>query len=227
MADRPLSPLEQALQAEREAQKKTPKSYEKTERVLEGTSTWEDDPTRPIYQTDAEVEAAVEAKRKALQADPKMQQQQLAHEFEQARPGMESSAMGAAAGAERRRLAGEMAGIKAGASRKGLLYSGMRQGAEAGARGASDVSLAQQKMDIKRSMSQTSDALKKAPISAGLSVAQAQNTIANQAMDTALSNLRARNESISKFGSSLGKGIGSLMANRGQKPDNSMGEFGG
>lgn len=143
---------------------------------------------------------------------PLRAQQQMSKDFDAQSGAMKDNAFQGVAGAERRRLAGDISGIRAGASSRGLLHSGMRQGAEAGARANSDISLANSRMGINNAVNEQSQKLKEAPIAGGLNVAGIENNIANQAMSQAISNMQNRQSSMSGLGSALGSAAGTYIA---------------
>jgi hypothetical protein len=157
-----------------------------------------------IALTEAEVAEKLKGRRQQMESDPLRAQRLLLKDFEGRAPEMQRQAIEGVAGQERRRLAGELTGIKSGASSRGLLYSGMRQGAEAKARAGSDVNMAEQRQGINQAFNQQRQALKEAPIKSGLNMAQMQSGVADQVMSQALSNMQQRQQSMSGLGSALG-----------------------
>lgn len=157
----------------------------------------------------AQREAAEAADRKANSG--RIAQEQQAKDFEAAAPGLKENAFQGVAGQERRRLAGEMSGIRSGANSRGLLFSGMRQGQEAGAQGTSEVNLAGARQGINNTVNDQIQKYKEAPINTGLHQADVQNNISNQAMSMAISNMQANNSAMSGLGSAIGQGVGTYL----------------
>ena len=155
-----------------------------------------------------------QAKEKAASDSILASQQKAASDFEAAAPGLKDSTFQGVAGQERRRLAGELSGIRGNASSRGLLYSGLRQGSEAKARGESESNLAGQKQGINSAIDEQSQKLKEAPLRSGLSLAEMQNNISNQAMSNALANMQTRQAGYSQMGSAIGQGVGAAMAKK-------------
>lgn len=160
--------------------------------------------TNPVGLSEEEVAEKLQGRRQQMESDPLRAQRLLSKDFERRAPEMQRQAIEGVAGQERRRLAGELTGIKQGASSRGLLYSGMRQGAEAKARAGSDVNLAEQRQGINQAFNQQRQALKEAPIKSGLNMAQMQSGVADQVMSQALSNMQQRQQSMAGLGSALG-----------------------
>jgi len=103
----------------------------------------------------------------------------------------------------------------------------MRQGAEAGARAGSEVRTAQSKADINQALQNQRDTMRQAPIKTGLNIAQAENSVANQAMTQAIANMRERNAGMSAVGSAFGQGIGAYFGSRSNSPDSFQGSGSG
>lgn len=105
---------------------------------------------------------------------------------------------------ERRRLADQMTKINEGASRRGLLYSGIRQGAQAGAQGESAQTLAKTRYGINRGVDETARLLKANAAKAELqSVDQTQN-LEDAIYGNALQNMAMKNRAIGDIFSGVG-----------------------
>lgn len=75
-----------------------------------------------------------------------------AQQFREGIPVLANERMGVEAQGARRELAGNLAGIKQSANSRGLLYSGLREGAEADTRGGYAAALAQRRSQLNQEM---------------------------------------------------------------------------
>jgi len=158
---------------------------------------------------------AAASSEKEQQDKIKAAQEQTADAFAKSAPGLKESTFQGVAGQERRRLAGELSGIRGGASSRGLLYSGLRQGQEAGARANSESGLAAQRQGINQTIDEQAQRLKEAPIKTGLNLAQVESDISNQAMSRAIENMQSRQAAMAGLGSALGQAAGTALAKKG------------
>ena len=161
-----------------------------------------------------EVAEKLAGRKTQIESDPLRAQRMLLKDFESKAPQMQSQAIEGAASGERRRLAGELSGIKSGASSRGLLYSGMRQGQEAKSRAMSDVNQAESRANINNAFNQQRQQLKADPIKTGLNVAQMQSGIADQAMTQAINNMQCRQQALGGLGSAIGQGVGTYFGRK-------------
>lgn len=146
------------------------------------------------------------------QAD-KLRQTQIdtASKLEKDAPEIANRAFGAAAIGERRNLAGQMADIQRGASRRGLLYSGMKQGAEAGAQAGSAARLAQARIGINRDVGQMVQDAKSKVIQGGLDMQSSQQAMEDAVYSKALSNYQSRVAGAGAIGGGLGMVGGAFL----------------
>ena len=96
-------------------------------------------------------------------------------------------------------------------NRRGLLYSGMREGAEQGARGAVAGAYASGMAGAERESANSLEAAKSAYDQVDLATQQEALTRANQAFDTASANNIARLQAMQQLGYGLGR-VGGLVA---------------
>lgn len=93
--------------------------------------------------------AAIEARRKELQnATAANQMATQASSYRSKLPEQQEKLYSSVAGQARRSLAEQLGGVRSGYNRRGLLYSGLRQGAEADLRGQTAAGLAQARQSI-------------------------------------------------------------------------------
>jgi DNA repair exonuclease SbcCD ATPase subunit len=126
-------------------------------------------------------------------------------------PEIAGRAFSSAALGERRKLAEEMSGIKRGAQRRGLLYSGMKQGAEAGAQAGSAARLAQARVDINRNVGSMVQDAKNKVIQGGLDLQAGQQAMEDAIYSQALANYQSKVGAGSAIGGGLGMVAGALL----------------
>lgn len=143
--------------------------------------------------------------------DARKNQIRTVEKLEKDAPEIAGRAYGAAALGERRKLAEEMSGIKRGAQRRGLLYSGMRQGAEAGAQAGSASRLAQARVDINRNVGNMVQDAKNKVIQGGLDLQAGQQAMEDAIYSQALSNYQSKVGAGSAIGGGLGMAAGALF----------------
>lgn len=127
--------------------------------------------------------------------------QKYAKEFREQLPETEQKLIGQLGQETSRGLNKNIQGIREGASSRGLLYSGMRQGAEAGARNQAGGLLARGQQGIKESLRKQAESLDNQAIQSGIDIQQSQQRIADMAYQQALAEMQSEN---SMFGSIMG-----------------------
>lgn len=159
----------------------------------------------------SDIERQKEAYRQKQEEQTRQNQIATTEKLEKDAPEIAGRAYGAAALGERRKLAEEMSGIKRGASRRGLLYSGMRQGAEAGAQAGSAGRLAQARVDINRNVGNLVQDAKNKVIQGGLDLQAGQQAMEDAIYSQALSNYQSKVGAGSAIGGGLGMAAGALL----------------
>jgi hypothetical protein len=121
---------------------------------------------------------------------------------------------GIAANAARDQLNETTKTIRASANQRGLLYSGMRQGQEAGARGRMASILAQQRAEINKEAEDLAAA--KDATAANVGLAGYDNAIkrADDAYNLASQNEIARRKALAQIGEGVGYGFGAMYKKR-------------
>lgn len=155
-------------------------------------------PVDPYEQQRKRYIEALEAQRKKISG--------VASEYEKSMPGMKERAFGAAADVGRKEVGQEIGNIRKGTQRRGLLYSGLREGAEAGAVGDMQSRVASQQSQIADEMENRRQELQDAAAQAGLGKMAAEAGLASGDINMTLQNALARRQAM---GSLLG-GIGGL-----------------
>lgn len=151
------------------------------------------------------------------------QQLQQAKSFRTELPTYKDSQFNAAADASRRALAGEVAGVRRSANSRGLLYSGLRQGAEAAASGNAAAALAKRRVAINQESNDRADALDNQALQSGLAIQGLEQNRLDTAYDRALGRQKAKAAAQSSFASGAGGLLGSL-GKRKQRQDDSFDE---
>lgn len=108
----------------------------------------------------------------------------------------------------RRDLATNMAGVRTASNRRGLLYSGIRQGAEAEAGQSYASNLGAQKQRIKDSTEATADAMESKAIGAGVANQQMMQAQADANYQSALNQRMAKNQMINSLLGTAGSAAG-------------------
>lgn len=134
------------------------------------------------------------------------EQQRQAKEFEKNIPRMGEDIYGQVAKTERKNLAKQMSGVKSDASRRGILYSGIRQGSELEAQASSGSRLATARSGINRDLNNALQEMNDMAMRSGLNIQQQQQGIEDQIMGQALANMQ---NSLSA-GSALGGAVGTI-----------------
>ena len=148
--------------------------------------------------------------------DPKItelrrQQMQQAKDFRQNMPSLQEKAFGNVAARENQRLGQEVKDIQAGSNRRGLLYSGLREGKESGARAASASNLASQRSSINDAYEQKAKQLEMNAIDTAFKQQQSQQQIEDEIYNQALANVASKNAASSALMSAGGQVAGRSM----------------
>ena len=105
-------------------------------------------------------------------------------------------------------------------NQRGLLYSGMRQGAEQGVRGRVATALASGQAQTQRDAENTLTKQKAAFASIGLAEQEKQNQLAQQAFDQSYQNSIARRQAMQQLMGGVGQAAGYYANMQGSKADN-------
>jgi len=140
-----------------------------------------------------------------------------AAEYEKKMPGMKERAFGAVENTGRKQAGEEIKDIRKGTQRRGLLYSGLREGAEAGAIGGMQSRVAQQESQIADEMEGRKQELQEASATAGLNKLAAEAGLATGDVNMTLQNALARRQSMSSLMGGIGGIAGSYLGSRGSK----------
>jgi len=150
----------------------------------------------------------------ALQAQSDKIQANAA-QFEKDLPGMRSRMIGAAGDVERKGANENIQAVRKGASRRGLLYSGLRQGAEAGAVGQANSNIANKTTAINEDLARRQAELQDAAATSGLNVLGAKAGIAGQNFSSAMDKSAQRSKGLSSLMSGVGSVGGSALGGMG------------
>jgi len=145
--------------------------------------------------------------------DPNLTQAQQAmakqaNDFTTNMGGYEKQLGGEAEGQSRRKLAERMGGIEQGASRRGMLYSGIKQAQLGQAQGEEAGNLAEKQRGIRVALGEEQESMQDRAIKAGVNVQQLQQQQADFAYSQAMDRVKGR---IGAIGS-MAKGVGALAA---------------
>lgn len=133
-------------------------------------------------------------------------------EFQEKAPQMQERMQSQAESEAKRGLAENLAGVKQGASRRGLLYSGIRQGAEGALRAQSAGQLAQQKADINTSIQNQIDQMRSGAAGAGFQAYQGAVQQAQNDYNMAMQKYKQKQGQLSAIGGALGMGAGLALS---------------
>lgn len=114
----------------------------------------------------------------------------------------------------RQQLAQQMAGIRAGANKRGLLYGGQRAGAEASAQAQTASNLGAQRAQINQGTEQIATTMEQQAAQAGLQSAQQRQEQLNDSYNKALKKQQEQSAASGALGSALGGGFGSFMGSK-------------
>lgn len=145
-----------------------------------------------------------------------LQQQQVdyAKKFRENLGGMEEQAFRPQRESAVTSLAQQQQNIRAGASNRGLLYSGLRQQDEANAGANTEANLQNKRADINNSFKQSANAFDQQALSSGMQIQQNAQDIQDQLYNQALNQYQQKNGSL--LGSLAGGGIiGSALSSIG------------
>lgn len=143
-------------------------------------------------------------------------QSQLAQDFREQLPHHKNSAMGLATDDSRRDLAKNIADVRSNASRRGLLYSGLRAGAENNAVSQYGSDLARKRAEINSAYDQQADQMDDAAILAGFNNLAITRGAADSEYQAALAQRQGRDAALSGMFSGIGQMGGTMAAkNRG------------
>lgn len=146
--------------------------------------------------------------------DQAAQQKKQADDFKASMPGLNNDIFNSVAKTERGNLAGQLSGIKSRDSSRGMLYSGMHQANDMGARVQSGSRLATAKASINTDLSNHLASMNDLAINSGMQLQQNQqdmnNSIYNQALFNMNQNLALGNSVGSAGGRMAGYAIGSM-----------------
>jgi hypothetical protein len=142
------------------------------------------------------------------------QQGALADQFRTNRSQIENDSYNNIADPERKRLAQQMKTTGANYNNRGLLFSGLRQGAQAKEEAQSGANLAGARQDINRGAEEQQKQLDSSAANAELSQYQTQGAIQDNIYNQALTNMMGRNAVMNGIGGAIGAGAGSYFGRR-------------
>lgn len=138
-----------------------------------------------------------------------------AQDFRKGIPEEKARQANMAGDASRRDLASKMAGVKASANQRGLLYSGLRQAGEGTAAAQSAADLARQTASTNAGLDEKARALESTAVTGSYNNLNQQQNMAGDALKIALEDRQARSGAMAGLGKELGSLGGGLMARRG------------
>jgi hypothetical protein len=149
----------------------------------------------------------------------KNKQAELAHTYRQSMPAMERTQTADLRGDTARGLQKQVSDLRGDAQGRGLLYSGLRGGAEAGARRSAAMNVASGRAGIRQNLENTATGIEQNAVGAGLGMAgmntgAAQfNQVANQAAENrAQQYANNNNQMYGQIGGGLGTAIGGIVS---------------
>lgn len=110
-----------------------------------------------------------------------------------------------------RQMQSDIGGIRSGLNARGMLYGGMRQGAEAGRRAQAGANIAAGTQTINRQLAEQQRNLDRAAVGAGLNFMNIQSNIEDSVMNQAINNMQNRMTTMTGVGSAAGGLIGSAI----------------
>jgi len=135
----------------------------------------------------------------------------ISDKFRKEAPTIQEKGIGAIGDEERRSAKAGIQDIRKGASSRGLLYSGLRQGAEAGRIGESQSRIAGRAADLSDQIEQQKDNLDNQAVQAGLSKQAAELGMASEDYASNLEKAKQRTSGIKKIAGMIGNVGGSAM----------------
>lgn len=142
------------------------------------------------------------------------QQQQQATDFRNNLPQMEEDLGSSYERQARRGLAQNIQGINANASRRGLLYSGLRQGAEAGAQARTAGDVAQKRYQINQGLEQNAQGLESGAASNIFSSYKNDIQNADDSYNLALQQMQSRNNLLTGLFGGIGAAAGGYLGRK-------------
>lgn len=139
---------------------------------------------------------------------------QQAQDFRANMPQMEQDLGSAYERQARRGLAQNIQGINANASRRGLLYSGLRQGAEAGAQAKAAGDVAQKRYEINQGLEQNAQGLESGSASNIFSSYKNDIQNADDSYNLALQQMQSRNNLLTGLFGGIGAAAGGYLGRR-------------
>lgn len=124
--------------------------------------------------------------------------------------GYRNDQIGQAQDQSRKELAAQLAGVTSGMNRRGILYSGLNQGAQAGARAQAASQLAGNITDINRNAEDTAFGLEQGAVAAGLQGQKMQQERENQLYQQALAYKQSKNAGLNGLMGGAGSAIGMI-----------------
>jgi hypothetical protein len=132
--------------------------------------------------------------------------------FRSRMPAMAEEAQTANLGAARRQLAGGLADVRSGYNQRGLLYSGLRQGAEADVVGESAARLAAARRELNQGLEDQAFSLDANAADAGLRAQGMESESMDSALERALARAGEKRKAIAGLGEAGGSLIGTSLA---------------
>lgn len=142
-------------------------------------------------------------------------QQNQARQFAKDAPQIGEDLFNDASRQEQQNLARNISGIKQGYNSRGMLYSGMQQGAQLGAQAQSGSRLANAKTAINKELSDQVQSMNDLQIQSGLSVQAAQKGVSDNVFAQALYNMQNQLQTGGAIGGAIGKIAGGYLGSRG------------
>jgi len=172
------------------------------------------DPNNPISTMPVSQPGQVQAPGgvDTTQEDLAKQQQDYAKQFRANIGGYEQQAFNPIEQQAKVGLARQMGQIKTSANRRGLLYSGLRQGAEADAQSQTAQALQNKRAEINQSFGGAADQFDQQALKAGLDIQAGQQAIQDILYNRALANYQGRNAAIGSGLGAIGTIGGKLLA---------------
>lgn len=167
------------------------------------------------------------AERQAAAQEAAMRQKMVAQAqaYRANLPGLQEKMGSGVADQGRRGLAEQMSGIKTASNKRGLLYSGLRQGAQTGAQAQMAGNVAGQRAQINQDTESQAQKMEQAAAQSGLVARGQQIETADNAYNEALQKHSAGREQAQAIGSAAGQGAGMVAGAYGRnKPQPKVSE---
>lgn len=124
--------------------------------------------------------------------------------------------------ASRDQLSGDISQINKNYNKRGLLYSGMREGAEAGAQANRAAGLAEAKTGINRSLEEQANEMEKQALMGGMDYWQGAKAIQDSAFNEAMQKMASRRAALGGLGSIAGSLIGAKIGSDQSAKENGL-----